>query len=57
MEFREWLISKDIPFKNSEDNNLIIQEECLVPYYEELLLLFPKMFQRPDDEDEIPHRS
>lgn len=55
MEFREWLISKDIPFKNSIDNNLVVQEECLVPYYEELLLLFPALFQRPPDED-VPHR-
>lgn len=56
MEFREWLISKDLPFENRVDNCLLVPEEVLVPFYPELMLLFPLIFIRSDDVDEIPHR-
>ena len=56
MEFREWLISKDLPFESREGNCVITPEELLVPYYEELMRLFPGFFIRDHDEDEIPHR-
>jgi len=56
MDFREWLISKDLPFESREGNLVFVPEEELIPYYDELTLLFPGFFTRDDNIDEIPHR-
>lgn len=57
MTFREFLESKELLYEVTEDGNTVSDESLLVPYYEELKILFPLFFCPPSVEDEKPRGS
>lgn len=42
MTFKEFLIKYDIPFKIDEKENILIDDNLLIPYEEEIRKIIPK---------------
>lgn len=42
MTFVEFLIEKKIPFTSMEDEGILLDDYLLVPYFDEIVKLFPE---------------